>query len=180
MILLLFFLPTVLGFAVVQNIDPAGTSTSASTNVKPKIAIVGSGAVGCYYGARLFETDRYDIVFHMRGDHYKKSKESGLKVTSVNGDVFIPPEKLQAYDKTEDIGKVDWVIMALKSTGIEATPDLLLPLLREDSRVLCIMNGLVDDDIVRLLEGEENEDIEPTLTKCSAVYAGMALLCSNR
>jgi len=146
---------------------------------KPTIAIVGSGAVGCYYGARLWETHQYNVMFHMRGEHYKVSKEKGLNVTSVSGDVFIPPEELMAFDKTEDMGKVDWVIMALKSTGIEATPSLLRPLLDENSRVLAIMNGLVDDDIVRLLEGQGEKE-EPVLTKCAAVYGGMALLCSNR
>jgi 2-dehydropantoate 2-reductase len=194
--LLVLFLPAVIGF--VTNTNPAtntrtyrhhinskrGNAQSSilflANNDKPSIAIVGSGAVGCYYGARLYETDKYNVIFHMRGDHYKASKANGLKVTSVNGDIFIPPDQLQAYDKTDDIGKVDWVIMALKSTGVDATPGLLLPLLGKNSRVLCIMNGLVDDDIVRLLEGEDDEDVEPRLTKCAAVYAGMALLCSNR
>mmetsp|Transcript_19555 Transcript_19555/g.22664 ORF Transcript_19555/g.22664 Transcript_19555/m.22664 type:complete len:394 (+) Transcript_19555:87-1268(+) len=146
----------------------------------PKIAIVGAGAVGCYYGARLWETQKYDVIFYMRNEHYKVTKEKGLNVTSIDGDIFIPPDILKVYDTTEGIGQVDWVIMALKSTGIGATQKLLLPLLRKDSRVLAIMNGLVDDDIVRLLEGEEDEDVTPKLTKCAAVYAGMALLCSNR
>ena len=191
---LVFFLPTVLGFLtrtnpiIFHNHPKKGVvrkNTQRSilfleNDKKPSIAIVGSGAVGCYYGARLFETNKYNVIFHMRGDHYKVSKEHGLNVTSVHGDIFIPPNQLQAYDNTDDIGKVDWVIMALKSTGVEATPKLLLPLLRKDSRVMCIMNGLVDDDIVRLLEGEDDVDVEPKLTKCAGVYAGMALLCSNR
>ncbi len=147
---------------------------------KLSIAIIGSGAVGCYYGARLQETDQYNVIFHMRGDHYKASKECGLKVTSVDGDMFIPPDQLNAYDNTGDIGTVDWVILALKSTGIEATADLLRPILRADTRVICIMNGFVDEDIVRLLEDEEDENANPELTKCAAVYAGMAFLCSNR
>ncbi len=147
---------------------------------KPSIAIVGSGAVGCYYGARLWETKKYNVIFHMRNEHFAVSTEKGLNVTSVNGDIFISPNELLAYDKTEDIGLVDWVIMALKSTGIESTRDLLLPLLHENTRVLCIMNGMVDDDIIRFIENEQNEDIEPELTKCAAVFSGMALLCSNR
>jgi len=135
--------------------------------------------VGCYYGARLWETNQYNVKFFMRGDHYSVSKQNGLNVTSVEGDIFIPPQDLMTYDKVEDIGTVDWVILCLKSTGIEATPGLLSPLLDKNSRVLAIMNGLVDEDIVRLLEGlGEHED--PVLTKCAAVYGGMALLCSNR
>ncbi len=152
---------------------------SESQKSKPTIAIIGSGAVGCYYGARLWETNAYEVKFYMRGEHYKVSSEKGLNVTSVKGDIFIPPDELLAFDQTENMGTVDWVIVALKSTGIDAIPDLLRPLLREDTRILCIMNGLVDDDVVRLLEGQaEGED--PILTKCAATYGGMALLCSNR
>jgi 2-dehydropantoate 2-reductase len=148
---------------------------------KQTIAIVGSGAVGCYYGARLWETNQYNMKFFMRGDHYSASKTKGLNVTSVQGDVFIPPHETQdiIYNDTNDMGKVDWVIVALKSTGIDSIPSLLLPLLGKHTRVLAIMNGLVDDDIVRLLEGQGEKE-EPVLTKCAAVYGGMALLCSNR
>ena len=166
-----------------SSITPPSISSSDNNNNssnKPSIAIIGSGAVGCYYGGRLWETKKYDIKFHMRNDHYITSKQYGLNITSVNGDIYIPPNELQTFDKTEDIGHVDWVIMALKSTGVQSTPELILPLLHEHTRVLCIMNGMVDEDIIRLIEGEDNEDVEPTLTKCAAVYAGMALLCSNR
>ena len=146
---------------------------------KDTIAIIGSGAVGCYYGARLWETKKYIVKFFMRGDHYSVSKRNGLNVTSVEGDIFIPPNELLTFDNTEDMGKADWVIMALKSTGIDATPSLLHPILDGNSRVLAIMNGLVDDDIVRLIEGQGESD-EPVLTRCAAVFGGMALLCSNR
>lgn len=190
--ILYLFLPITIGFVVRTN--PVFTFPNKSlrrdiskspmfmtkNREKPSIAVIGSGAVGCYYGARLWETRKYKVIFHMRGDHYNVSKENGLNVTSVNGDIFIPPDELLVYDKTEDIGTVDWVIMALKSTGIGSTRDLLLPLLSEDTRVLCIMNGMVDEDIIRFLEGEENEDVDPKLTKCAGVFAGMALLCSNR
>jgi 2-dehydropantoate 2-reductase len=157
----------------------------SSQQQKPTIAIIGSGAVGCYYGTRLWETQKYNLKFHMRGDHFTASRKHGLNVTSVNGDMFIPSDQLQAYEKTEEIGHVDWVIVALKSTAIEATRSLLPPLLRENTRVICIMNGLVDDDIVRFIEGDDDEDgdqnnEEPRLTKCAGVFAGMALLCSNR
>ncbi len=136
------------------------------------------------------------MKFFMRGEHYQVSKTKGLNVTSVQGDIFLPPppchddddddndDETQQhhgiyYDKVEDMGKVDWIIVALKSTGMDSIPSLLLPLLKDDTRVLVIMNGLVDDDVVRMIEGRDETD-EPILTKCAAVYGGMALLCSNR
>jgi 2-dehydropantoate 2-reductase len=156
------------------------SSSSEENEVKmATIAIVGSGAVGCYYGARLWETKEYIVKFLMRGEHFTVSREKGLNVTSVAGDIFIPPEELLVYDKVESMGKADWVILSLKSTSIEAIPSLIRPLVHENSRVIAIMNGLVDDDIVRLLEGQCETDV-PRLTQCAAVYGGMAFLCSNR
>lgn len=146
---------------------------------KQSVAIVGSGAVGCYYGARLWETQEYNVMFHMRGDHFSLSKKKGLNVTSVKGDIYIPPSELLAFENTSDIGKVDWVVLCLKSTGIQAIPSLLSPLLDTNTRVLAIMNGFVDEDIVRLLENLEPEE-DLILTKCAAIYGGMAFLCSNR
>ncbi|GFH58411.1 ApbA_C-domain-containing protein [Chaetoceros tenuissimus] len=160
-----------------QEVD-ATTATSAS---KPSIAIIGSGAVGCYYGARLYETNQYNVKFFMRNEHYTASTTNGLNVTSIHGDVFIPPEKLMAYDDIEEMGKTDWVILCLKSTGIDCVPELVVPLLKEDksTRVLVIMNGLVDEDVIRLIEGYQEDEKDLKLTKCT-VYGGMALLCSNR
>ena len=180
--------------------DADTSTTNKNESSKPTIAIIGSGAVGCYYGARLWETNQYTLKFFMRGEHYTASIAHGLNVTSVQGDIFIPPDDPNAYiyDNPQSIGVVDWVIVAIKSTGIDSLPGLLGPLLGDHTRVVAIMNGLVDDDIVRLLEGgtagveireqDQNQgldldldlDQEPVLSKCAAVYGGMALLCSNR
>lgn len=190
-----------------KNTTPTITGDDESPTViksKVSIAIIGSGAVGCYYGARLWETGRYNVTFHMRGEHLVVSKREGLTVESIEGNIYIPPEDLQAYEDVHDIGTVDWVILCLKSTSIGATRSLLEPLLTQKSRVLTIMNGMVDEDIVKILEGNETTNFEPNifpyvntdatdrsssvtkqskqqpLTKCSATYGGMALLCSNR
>jgi 2-dehydropantoate 2-reductase len=147
------------------------------------IAIVGSGAVGGFYGARLWETGKYDVKFHMRGDNFKESVKNGFNVTSVHGDIFIPADVLQAYEKTEDIGPVDWVVVALKSSSLEAIPDLIYPLLKKETRVLAIMNGLIEDDLIHSLKlraGEEIDENDCSIQCCAAVYAGMALVCSNR
>lgn len=146
------------------------------------IAVVGSGAVGGYYGARLWETGQHDVTFHMRGEHYRKSKSDGLNVTSVNGDIFIPPDVLKATEDTSTIGKVDWVIVALKSSALDAIPALIEPLLEPGrTRVLAIMNGLIEDDLIRSLKEYVGEDSDSdALQCCAALYGGMALVCSNR
>jgi 2-dehydropantoate 2-reductase len=110
----------------------------------------------------------------MRGQHYETSISKGLNVTSIDGDIFIPPESLQAYPHTEDMGQVDWVVVALKSTSLDAIPDLIGPLLHCDTRVLVIMNGLVEDDLVSAMKDAEDAN------NFHSLYGGMALICSNR
>lgn len=144
----------------------------SALRAKQSIAVVGSGAVGSYYGARLWESGAYNVKFHMRGEHYETSVKKGLNVTSIDGDIFIPPESLNAYKHTDEMGTADWVVVALKSTSLDAIPDLISPLLHRDTRVLVIMNGLVEDDLVRAMN-EAGADFY-------ALYGGMALLCSNR
>jgi hypothetical protein len=159
-----------------------GAEALKATSNKETVAIVGSGAVGAYYGSRLWESCVYDVKFYMRGEHYQKSVLNGLNVTSVHGDMFIPPDVLQAYDDTKDIGHVDWVIVALKSSALGAIPALISPLLAPGkTRVLAIMNGLIEDDLIHLLKTHVGEDVEdPALHCCAALYGGMALVCVNR
>lgn len=149
---------------------------------KPSVAIVGAGAVGGYYGARLWECGAFDVKFHMRGEHHMESKRSGLNVTSIHGDVFIPPDKLQAFSDTKDLGKVDWIIVALKSTSLKAIPALISPLLQPGkTKVIAIMNGLIEADLIQLLQEYNGEDADDEyLHCCGALYGGMAFLCSNR
>jgi ketopantoate reductase len=72
----------------------------------------------------------YDVKFHMRGKHYETSIKRGLNVTSIDGDIFIPPESLNAYKHTDEMGTADWVVVALKSMSLDAIPDLICPLLQ--------------------------------------------------
>ena len=86
-----------------------------------RIAVVGSGAVGCYYGGKLAQFGR-DVHFLMRSD-LEHVRKKGLKILSKQGDVHLP--KVNCYESTEAIGPVDLVIIALKSTHNED----LLPLI---------------------------------------------------
>ncbi|CAJ1960927.1 unnamed protein product [Cylindrotheca closterium] len=149
---------------------------------KPSVAVVGVGAVGGYYGARLWDCGAYDVKFHMRGDNFSQCKKNGLDVKSVHGDIHIPSDQLQAYTDTSEIGKVDWVVVALKSTSLNAIPSLVSPLLDpERTRIIVIMNGLIENDLIKMLKEFHGENVDDEeLNFCKALYGGMALLCSNR
>lgn len=147
------------------------------------VAVVGSGAVGCYYGARLWEAG-HSVKFLFRGKNYQTVQNEGLTVSSVDGDIFIPAgRELQVFSDTQQIGTVDWVLVALKSCSLEAIPDLVHPLLDpERTRLLVMMNGLVEEDLIRMMKekyGQTVEDDAP-LRCLKTLYGGMAFICSNR
>jgi 2-dehydropantoate 2-reductase len=108
--------------------------------------------------------------------------ENGIEVTSIAGDFLIPSNELLAYPTTEDMAKsvkddnnnvFDWVIVALKSSSLDVVPKLIEPLVSPETRVLVIMNGLIEDDLIEMLREQQR-------LECKAVYGGMALICSNR
>src|SRR3954451_8342467 len=95
----------------------------------PSIAIVGAGAVGGYYGARLAQHG-HDVHFLLRGD-YDAVRRNGLVVETCDGDFRTPPEAVRAYDDPRRMPAVDLVIVTLKSTSNDQLDTLGRPLLRE-------------------------------------------------
>ena len=167
--------------------------------------MVGTGAVGSYYGARL-EQGGHDVHFYMRSSvHYETARRDGLTVHSVAGDMHIAPDRLQVYDSTERMAAAtaspvasssfDWILVALKSSALEAIPALIHPLLSPTTRVLVIMNGMIEEDLVAALRAHttgqqqqtnnnnstyaDNDEAAP-LACCQTLYGGMALICCNR
>lgn len=92
--------------------------------------MVGAGAVGSYYGARLAEAG-HDVHFVLRRE-FERVRERGLIVKSVDGDLTLAdPTVLQPGD-TPDGGPMDWVLCALKATpqGLAAARELCQPFVR--------------------------------------------------
>ncbi len=81
-----------------------------------KIAIIGSGGVGGYFGGRLAASGE-DVTFVARGAHLDAMKKNGLKVLSALGDLHLPGVK--ATDDTTTIGPVDVVMIAVKLWATE-------------------------------------------------------------
>lgn len=156
-----------------------GDNGTISRPKRSKVAVVGVGAVGSYYGARLWEAG-HDVQFQMRGVNYRTAIEKGIRVSSIDGDIHIPPSSLNAFEDTSEMDKADWVIVALKSTSLSDVPSLVLPLLRSDSRLLLVMNGLVEEDVIALLREYTGQTVDGPLACCMTVYGGMAFICCNR
>jgi len=106
---------------------------------KARIAIVGSGAIGSYYGARLAASGQ-DVHFLMRGG-LEAVRSQGLTVRSPDApEAHLP--RVQVYESTEEIGPVDWVLIAVKTTANAALETLIPPLLHPGTVLVTLQNGL--------------------------------------
>ena len=117
-----------------------------------KIAIMGSGGVGGYFGARLAKAGA-EVSFIARGAHLAAMREQGLKVESGLGDIHLP--KVNVTDDPRKIGKVDLVLFSVKLRDTETAAQSIKPLFGPDTGILSFQNGVQKDDILRGVFGEK-------------------------
>ena len=129
-----------------------------------RVAVVGAGALGLYYGA-LLQKSGVETHFLMRRD-YDAVQNQGLQVYSINGDFHLP--KVHAWRTPEEMGKADLVIVALKTFANDRYRELIAPLLHSDSLILTLQNGLGNEEALADIFGAER------------IIGGVAFLCSNR
>jgi 2-dehydropantoate 2-reductase len=116
-----------------------------------RFAILGSGAVGGYYGARLAHAG-HEVAFIARGPHLAAIRERGLQVRSPLGDFVV---EAQAHDDPARIGSVDTVIVSVKAYDNATALPLIAPLLGHNTVVLTVQNGLDSAAEVAAVAGEE-------------------------
>jgi 2-dehydropantoate 2-reductase len=128
------------------------------------VAMVGSGAIGLYYGGRLAAAGE-DVRFLVRSD-FEALKAHGLTVESVHGDFALPQPQL--HRNAADIDPVDLVIVAWKATANAHLRDVLPPLLHAETQVLTLQNGLGNCESIAEITGSER------------VLGGQCFVCINR
>ena len=104
-----------------------------------RIAVVGAGGVGGYFGGRLAQAG-HDVTFIARGRHMEAMLRDGLQVESINGDFSLHP--VQATDDPQKVGAVDLVVIGVKAWQIPETAARLGPLMGPRTLVLPLQNGL--------------------------------------
>jgi 2-dehydropantoate 2-reductase len=110
-----------------------------------RIAVLGSGAVGGYFGARLARTGQ-DVVFIARGAHLAALRDRGLEVRSAKlGDFIV---RARAEQDTAALGPVDLVLYAVKAYDNDSAIPMLAPLIAPDTVVLTLQNGI--DSVPRI------------------------------
>jgi 2-dehydropantoate 2-reductase len=116
-----------------------------------KFAILGSGAVGGYYGARLAHAGQ-EVAFIARGAHLTAIRERGLEIRSpALGDFTV---RARAEEDTSQVGPVDVVIVAVKAYDNATALPLVRPMLGGDTTVLSLQNGVDSADELAALVGE--------------------------
>lgn len=104
-----------------------------------KWVVVGPGAVGGYFGARLAAA-REDVSFVARGRTLEALRANGLNVESILGNVSIP--KVQASDKVADLVKPDVVLVTVKGWQLESSLDAIAELAKNGAVVMPLLNGV--------------------------------------
>jgi len=118
-----------------------------------KIAIIGTGGVGGYFGGKLAKAG-YDVTFLARGEHLVAIQQKGLTVKSILGDFAIDPVKVT--DRIDAIGLTDLVILGVKAWQVSDISKELLTIIKRDTTVLPLQNGVMAADELRENINQEN------------------------
>ncbi len=130
-----------------------------------RIAVMGTGAVGGYFGAKLAAAG-HEVAFIARGRHLQALRASGLRVTSANDDLQIDIAKFT--DDIATIGKVDLILFCVKSYDSETAAEQIRPLVSDRTHILSLQNGI--DNPEKLARVFHPEQVFPAV-----VYVGAQL-----
>lgn len=131
-------------------------------NKELSYAVIGTGALGGYYGGMLARAGK-DVRFQIRTG-FELVRERGLTVESCDGDFRLP--KISCFHETSEMEPADVVLVCLKTTANALLPAMLKPILKPDSLVILVQNGL-------LFEEKLSEELPGT-----AVAGASAFICS--
>jgi 2-dehydropantoate 2-reductase len=107
------------------------------------------------------------VHFLLRSD-YKHVAKNGWHIKSCHGDFTLPPGTMRVYDSAEKMPKADWVIVTLKATANDQLPSLITPLIKENTQILTMQNGLGNEDRLAELFGPQR------------ILGGLAFVCIHR
>jgi 2-dehydropantoate 2-reductase len=112
-----------------------------------KIAMMGSGGVGGFFGARLANAG-YDVTFIARGAHLEAMRRSGLTIENEpQGDIHVA--RVKAAADPGEVGPVDIVVLSVKLWDTADAARAIAPMVGSSTGVLSLQNGVVKDDILR-------------------------------
>jgi len=117
-----------------------------------RVAVMGAGGVGGYYGGCLCAAGE-DVTFIARGAHLAAIRQDGLQVKSVAGDFQIQPK---ATHDPAAVGPVEMVLFCVKSYDTESAARQMLPMVGPETAVLCVQNGVDNEETLARIVGAEH------------------------
>ncbi len=117
-----------------------------------KIAVMGAGSVGGYFGGLLARSGA-EVSFIARGAHLEALRTRGLRVCTPGGDFTVPAP---ATDRPGELGPVDLVLFCVKSYDTDAAAGALAPLVGPNTAVLTLQNGVDNPDKLAAVLGREH------------------------
>ncbi len=137
-----------------------------------KIAIMGSGGIGGYFGGRLAAVGQ-DVTFIARGKHLYAIQENGLKIESEHhGDALINPA--QATEFPSLVGPVDFIIFGVKLWATAEAAEAIKPMIGPETKVVSFQNGVEFNDIIGKIVGMDH--IVGGIAQCSTTIAGPGII----
>ena len=134
--------------------------------VKPRIGMIGTGAIGGFYGVMLARAG-FDVHFLLRSE-FAAVAEAGLRIDSaVHGALALNP--VQAYRSAADMPPCDWLLVGAKTTSNAELAPAIVQAAADGAKVLLLQNGLDVED-----------DLRPLLPDSLHLLGGLCLICVHR
>jgi 2-dehydropantoate 2-reductase len=133
---------------------------------RPRIGIIGTGAIGGFYGVMLARAG-FDVHFLLRSE-FAAVAEHGLTLNSaVHGTLSVQP--VQAYQDAADMPRCDWLLVGAKTTSNSALAPLIIQAAAEGAKVVLLQNGLAVE-----------EHLRPLLPASLHLLGGLCFICVHR
>jgi 2-dehydropantoate 2-reductase len=128
-----------------------------------RILVVGAGATGGFFGARLAEAGR-DVTFLVRAGRARVLSERGLRIVGLGEQTVVKPQLTSADQIT---GPYDLILLTVKESGLAAAIDDIAPAVGPETRIIPVLNGMRQIDLLVARFGER------------AVLGGVALVATK-
>jgi 2-dehydropantoate 2-reductase len=116
-----------------------------------RIAVIGAGGVGGYFGAKLAPAG-HDVAFVARGSHLAAMQRGGLRIESAGGDIVLP--SVSATDDPASLAPVDVVMFCVKLWDVERAAAQVAPLVARGGVVIPFQNGIDSPSILARVIGD--------------------------
>ncbi|SDS44035.1 putative 2-dehydropantoate 2-reductase [Pseudomonas oryzae] len=137
-----------------------------STSVRPRIGIIGTGAIGGYYGLMLARAG-FEVHFLLRSE-YEAVARDGLRVRHAQlGELQLSP--VNAWRSVQDMPACDWLLVGAKTTSNAELAPLLAQVAAPGAKIVLLQNGL----------GVEDE-LRPLLPDSLHLLGGLCFICAHR